>query len=54
MPDALNGQYWGPDGFMEVRGNPRLARVAPHAANRADWQRLCTASEALTGVQYVL
>jgi NAD(P)-dependent dehydrogenase (short-subunit alcohol dehydrogenase family) len=54
MPDALNGQYWGPDGFMEVRGNPRLARVAPHAANRADWQRLWTASEALTGVQYVL
>jgi len=54
MPDALNGQYWGPDGFMEIRGNPRLARVAPHAANPADWQRLWTASEALTGVQYVL
>jgi NAD(P)-dependent dehydrogenase (short-subunit alcohol dehydrogenase family) len=54
MPDALNGQYWGPDGFMEVRGMPRLARVAAHAAQRADWQRLWTLSEKLTGVIYTL
>jgi hypothetical protein len=54
MPDARNGQYWGPDGFMEIRGNPRLAKVAPHAARREDWARLWTVSEGLTGVRYTL
>jgi NAD(P)-dependent dehydrogenase (short-subunit alcohol dehydrogenase family) len=54
MPDARNGEYWGPDGFMEVRGNPRLARIAPHAQNPADWHRLWIASEQLTGVPFAL
>jgi NAD(P)-dependent dehydrogenase (short-subunit alcohol dehydrogenase family) len=52
MPDAKNGDYWGPDGFLEIRGNPAVARVWPHAQNRADWQRLWTTSEALTNVAY--
>jgi NAD(P)-dependent dehydrogenase (short-subunit alcohol dehydrogenase family) len=49
MPDAKNGEYWGPDGTMELRGQPAIARVWPHARDRADWRRLWSVSEALTG-----
>jgi hypothetical protein len=49
MPDAKNGQYWGPGGFMEVRGKPALAKVWPHATNREDWKRLWQVSEELSG-----
>jgi NAD(P)-dependent dehydrogenase (short-subunit alcohol dehydrogenase family) len=52
MPDVQGGQYWGPDGPMEVRGNPALARIAPHAQDRAVWARLWEVSEKLTGVTY--
>ena len=52
MPDVQGGQYWGPDGFMEVRGSPRLAKIAPQALDRATWLRLWTKSEELTGVSY--
>ena len=52
MPDVTGGQYWGPDGMMEVRGNPALAQMAPQAQDRATWSRLWQVSEALTGVTY--
>lgn len=52
MPDAKNGEYWGPDGFLEIRGNPARARVWPHATNQADWRRLWEVSEELTGVRF--
>ncbi len=52
MPDARNGQYWGPDGFMEIRGVPKLAGIWPQAKQREDWQRLWAISEKLTGVHY--
>jgi NAD(P)-dependent dehydrogenase (short-subunit alcohol dehydrogenase family) len=52
MPDAANGEYWGPDGTLEIRGQPARGRVWPHAQNRADWQRLWAASEELTGVTF--
>ncbi len=52
MPDVQGGQYWGPDGFMEIRGMPALAKPSPHALDRAVWQRLWTVSEQLTGVVY--
>ena len=52
MPDVVGGQYWGPDGFMEVRGWPALARIAPRAQDRTVWERLWTTSEELTGVIY--
>ena len=49
MPDAANGDYWGPDGFKEIRGNPARATVWPHARPRADWQRLWAIAETSTG-----
>ena len=52
MPDVTGGQYWGPDGFMEVRGQPALAQMAPQAQDHATWARLWTVSEELTGVTY--
>ena len=52
MPDVQGGQYWGPDGFMEVRGAPALAKPSPHALDQAVWQRLWMVSEQLTGVSY--
>jgi len=52
MPDVQGGQYWGPDGLLEVRGNPAPAQPKPHALDRAVWQRLWTVSEELTGVTY--
>ncbi len=52
MPDAHSGQYWGPDGFQEIRGAPRLAKLAPQAQERATWSRLWDVSETLTGVHY--
>jgi NAD(P)-dependent dehydrogenase (short-subunit alcohol dehydrogenase family) len=52
MPDAANGEYWGPNGYLEIRGLPARGRVWPHATARADWQRLWTKSEELTGVTF--
>ncbi len=52
MPDVVGGQYWGPDGFMEVRGAPALSQISPQALDRAVWERLWTVSEQLTGVTY--
>ena len=52
MPDARNGDYWGPDGFLEIRGKPARGRVWPHAQARADWQRLWQRSEELTGLTF--
>ena len=52
MRDVVGGQYWGPDGLMEVRGKPALAQIATQAQDREVWSRLWTVSEELTGVTY--
>jgi len=52
MPDVLGGQYWGPDGLLEVRGAPALAKPAPHALDKGAWTKLWEASEQLTGVSF--
>jgi len=51
MPVA-GGQYWGPDGLREMKGAPALAKISPHAQDKAAWARLWAVSEALTGVAY--
>lgn len=50
--DALPGAYYGPDGFYELRGNPKLAHVPKRALSEADSRRLWEVSETLTGVTY--
>ena len=52
MPDVVGGQYWGPNGLLEVRGAPALAQISPHALDRTAWEKLWTVSEQLTGVTY--
>jgi NAD(P)-dependent dehydrogenase (short-subunit alcohol dehydrogenase family) len=51
-PDVLGGQYYGPDGFAEQRGYPKIV-ASSGASHDVDAQkRLWTVSEELTGVVY--
>ena len=52
MPDVAGGQYWGPDGFFELRGRPAPAKLSSHAKDMAVAARLWAESERLTGVSY--
>ena len=47
------GDYWGPSGFLEIRGVPARARVNPIARDVELARRLWSLSEALTGVRYL-
>ena len=51
-PAAVPGGYYGPNGFMEIRGVPTDAHVPALARNAADAARLWTMSEELTGVRF--
>lgn len=51
-PAAKGGQYYGPAGFMEVRGRPVLVKPNKAARNPDDAQQLWALSEQLTGIQY--
>jgi NAD(P)-dependent dehydrogenase (short-subunit alcohol dehydrogenase family) len=51
-PDLPGGSFIGPDGFMEVRGYPRVLSAARHAYDEQVWRRLWEVSEELTGVRY--
>ena len=51
-PDVLGGQYYGPDGFAELRGYPKIV-ASSRASHDVDTQkRLWAVSEELTGVVY--
>ncbi len=49
-PDAKGGAYYGPDGFYELRGAPREARIMPQASDKNAAARLWEISESLTHV----
>jgi len=51
-PNVKGGQYWGPDGFREMRGYPELATSSEKSRDEAIQDRLWTVSEELTGVTY--
>jgi NAD(P)-dependent dehydrogenase (short-subunit alcohol dehydrogenase family) len=51
-PDAQGGQYYGPDGKKERKGNPVVVDVIPPAKDPETAARLWTLSEELTGVRY--
>ncbi|MEU7780081.1 SDR family NAD(P)-dependent oxidoreductase [Micromonospora parva] len=53
-PSVLGGQYYGPDGLGETRGNPRLVTSSPESYDLAVQQRLWAVSEDLTGVRFPL
>lgn len=51
-PAVQGGQYYGPDGFRELRGYPVLATSSAQSRDVAIQKRLWTVSEELTGVTY--
>jgi NAD(P)-dependent dehydrogenase (short-subunit alcohol dehydrogenase family) len=51
-PDAAKGGYYGPTGFMELRGDVGKATLAPAAKVQATAKRLWEVSETLTGVHW--
>jgi NAD(P)-dependent dehydrogenase (short-subunit alcohol dehydrogenase family) len=51
-PAVLGGQYYGPDGQGERRGNPAVVASSPQSYEGAPQQRLWTVSEELTGVNF--
>jgi NAD(P)-dependent dehydrogenase (short-subunit alcohol dehydrogenase family) len=52
MPDARNGDYWGPGGFMEINGAPARAKPWPQALVADDRKRLWDLSEELTKIKF--
>lgn len=52
MPDVQGGQYWGPDGFLEMAGCPTLVQSSKKSYDQSVQKRLWTVSEELTGVTY--
>jgi NAD(P)-dependent dehydrogenase (short-subunit alcohol dehydrogenase family) len=51
-PDVAGGQYYGPDGFAEQRGHPKLVSSSGQSHDEELQHRLWTVSEELTGVHY--
>ena len=52
-PDVKGGQYYGPKGFLQVRGYPVVVDSNKASYNMADAQQLWRISEHLTGVSYL-
>lgn len=51
-PQAQGGQYWGPDGFLELKGYPRLVKSSARSQDIDAQQRLWAVSEQLTDVRF--
>jgi NAD(P)-dependent dehydrogenase (short-subunit alcohol dehydrogenase family) len=53
-PGARGGEYYGPDGWHEERGFPRLVEPSAAARDEDAQRRLWQESERLTGVSYAI
>jgi NAD(P)-dependent dehydrogenase (short-subunit alcohol dehydrogenase family) len=51
-PGVSGGQYFGPQGWRELRGAPGPGRIEPQALDAAVAAKLWAASEMLTGVAF--
>lgn len=51
--DVQPAGYYGPDGFMEMRGYPKPVGTSRGAQSQTDAARLWTVSEALTGIDFL-
>jgi NAD(P)-dependent dehydrogenase (short-subunit alcohol dehydrogenase family) len=51
-PDVEGGQYYGPDGFAEQRGHPKLVSSSAQSHDEELQRRLWTVSEELTSVAF--
>jgi NAD(P)-dependent dehydrogenase (short-subunit alcohol dehydrogenase family) len=52
-PAVRGGQFFGPSGFREIRGDVTEVRPSPEAADPAVGRALWAAAEDLTGVRYL-
>ncbi len=52
-PNVRGGEYYGPDGFMEMKGYPVRVEPIPAARDPETARRLWEISEELTGVRYL-
>jgi NAD(P)-dependent dehydrogenase (short-subunit alcohol dehydrogenase family) len=52
MPGVRGGQYFGPQGWKEIKGPPGPGKIAPQALDNDVAARLWAESEALTGVVF--
>jgi len=52
--DVRSGQYWGPAGWMQLRGPAAVVRAEPRAHDRTEAARLWAASERAAGVAFAL
>ncbi|MDZ7689046.1 MAG: oxidoreductase [Halobacteriales archaeon] len=53
-PDAEGGEYYGPGGFMRMRGSPERQKSSESSYDGDDARRLWEVSESMTGVEYEL
>jgi len=53
-PAVGGGDYFGPNGFLQMRGHPKKIDMVKAAYNESDAARLWEVSEALSGVRYDL
>ena len=51
-PTAVGGQYYGPSGFGEFRGYPKVVKSSRQSHDQALQQRLWSVSGELTGVSF--
>ncbi|GAA1492548.1 SDR family NAD(P)-dependent oxidoreductase [Curtobacterium herbarum] len=52
--DVRSGEYWGPDGWFQLRGRASVVPAEPRAHDRHEAARLWTASETASGVTFAL
>src|ERR1700761_1235041 len=52
MPGVRGGEYFGPQGWLELKGEPGPEKMKPHALDAEVGRKLWEASERLTGVTY--
>ncbi|MGO9386322.1 MAG: SDR family NAD(P)-dependent oxidoreductase [Mycobacterium sp.] len=51
-PAVQGGQYYGPDGFLEQRGHPKIVQSSAQSHDEELQRRLWAVSEELTGVSF--
>jgi hypothetical protein len=51
-PSVQGGQYYGPDGFSQTRGYPKVVGSSKKSHDAERQRRLWTVSEELTAVTY--
>lgn len=50
--DAESGQYYGPSGLGEMKGNPEVVKSKPHSHNIEDAKKLWVLSEKLANITF--